>query len=261
MILFYSPKHTYGARGLNRRGTVEAALVLHDVDTSGSWRVKTRGAIRRRPLRLSTRAFAPAARLRAFAPGAFARAPHAAMASDDAKEKMRLQLSLREIYAKSTLYYYGTNHSPATPQQQRPTPTTPSTAPAAAPTRRWELAELEPASPPPAKRARPEPAPAPAPAADEPELLFSPPFKFATTAGSYEMLARYPVSGCHRTGSHGHGLASSRERIRLTTANHPSRRRGRRAGRHGVLRGPRDRGRCLLLQLRAVPREPARRGA
>ncbi|KAH8073947.1 RNA polymerase II transcription regulator recruiting protein [Aureococcus anophagefferens] len=117
---------------------------------------------------------------------AFARAPHAAMASDDAKEKMRLQLSLREIYAKSTLYYYGTNHSPATPQQQRPTPTTPSTAPAAAPTRRWELAELEPASPPPAKRARPEPAPAPAPAADEPELLFSPPFKFATTAGSYE---------------------------------------------------------------------------
>ena len=69
------------------------------------------------------------------------------MASDDAKEKMRLQLSLREIYAKSTLYYYGTNHSPATPQQQRPTPTTPSTAPAAAPTRRWELAELEPASP------------------------------------------------------------------------------------------------------------------
>ena len=108
------------------------------------------------------------------------------MASDDAKEKMRLQLSLREIYAKSTLYYYGTNHSPATPQQQRPTPTTPSTAPAAAPTRRWELAELEPASPPPAKRARPEPAPAPAPAADEPELLFSPPFKFATTAGSYD---------------------------------------------------------------------------
>ncbi|KAH8092849.1 hypothetical protein JL720_5014 [Aureococcus anophagefferens] len=112
------------------------------------------------------------------------------MASDDAKEKMRLQLSLREIYAKSTLYYYGTNHSPATPQQQRPTPTTPSTAPAAAPTRRWELAELEPASPPPAKRARPEPAPAPAPAADEPELLFSPPFKFATTAGSYETRTR-----------------------------------------------------------------------
>ncbi|KAH8055157.1 hypothetical protein JL722_8585 [Aureococcus anophagefferens] len=112
------------------------------------------------------------------------------MASDDAKEKMRLRVFTRNLRQVHPLL----RHQPFTSDATTTTTNTDNAVDgaAAAPTRRWELAELEPASPPPAKRARPEPAPAPAPAADEPELLFSPPFKFATTAGSYETLARYP---------------------------------------------------------------------
>ena len=125
----------------------------------------------------------------------------------DARDSLMLQLSLREIYAKTTMFYYG-GSSPSTPQQRAPDPATTPTGPAArarergeaaAPTRRWELAELDAASAPPPPSGTPAPPskkgkrkrPPRAPDQDEKVLIFSPPFKFVATADHAESYEDY----------------------------------------------------------------------